>query len=255
MVQCNSPFGFVLEALASKRPEIFAAAEPFPHIVVDGLFDPDLISVLHRTVIDLPSSEWEETNDPGVEVKLRSRWQSEYCIPEPAREVVRFFNSGPFLRTLSALTGIPHLIADPYYTGGGFNLLRRGGHLDVHVDGNWHHTMAVHRRLNVILFLNQDWRPEWGGGLGLYDAIGCSEVVSIGPAGNRLVIFETRDRTYHGQPEPILCPATEGRTSIILYYYTAAPLSQSTEKAPHRAQWRSRGWKDKSAPTRPPAYS
>jgi Rps23 Pro-64 3,4-dihydroxylase Tpa1-like proline 4-hydroxylase len=156
-------------------------------------------------------------------------------------------NSGIFLRALSGLTGIPHLIPDPYYTGGGFNLIERGGYLDVHADGNWHDNMQVHRRLNLLLYLNEGWQEEWGGALNFYDAQGEEVIASILPNGNRLVIFETHDYSYHGHPEPTQSPVGEGRSSIILYYYTSAPrpVHQVAEERPHSALWRSKGWVDK----------
>ena len=236
----------LLRHLEAVTPQTFQDVAPFPHIVIDRAIDADVVRSLHGEVMKRPDGSWDKAND-AVEVKWRSNWQSEYDIPEPARELVRFFNSGLFLRELSRVTGIPKLIADPYYTGGGFNLSRKGGFLDVHVDGNWHDAMAVHRRLNLILYLNQGWQQKWGGALGFYDETGEQLVKSIEPVGNRLVIFETHDKSFHGHPEPIDCPDHENRTSIILYYYTSAPrpAEQVTVDQPHSALWKKTGWLDK----------
>lgn len=248
VVSMGDPLGvhFLLDRLRAIPEETFAAPAPFPHLTLDDALEPHAVAGMHRTVCQRPSSSWEKTTDQ-VEVKWRSNWESEFDIPEPARELVRFFNSGLFLRELSRLTGIPKLIADPYYTGGGFNLSRRGGFLDVHVDGNWHDAMAVHRRLNLILYLNQGWQKEWGGALGFYDETGEKLVKAIDPVGNRLVIFETHDKSFHGHPEPIQCPEDENRTSIILYYYTSAPrpAEHVTVERPHSALWKKTGWLDK----------
>jgi hypothetical protein len=164
------PYKAVLDTFENIPTEQFTGAHPFPHIVLDGLFDGDTVKEIHKQFRELPSDYWQKNNDQGIEVKWRSNWSSEYDIPQPAREMVQFLNSGIFLRELSRLTGIPHLIPDPYYTGGGFNLIQRGGYLDVHADGNWHDAMEVHRRLNLILYLNSDWQEEWGGALNFYDA-------------------------------------------------------------------------------------
>ena len=109
------------------------------------------------------------------------------------------------------------------------------------------HAMQVHRRLNLILYLNPGWREEWGGHLNFYDSNGANKEASILPLANRMVIFETHDFSYHGHPEPLACPEAEARTSIILYYYTVAarPGSQIAIEAPHSALWRSKGWVDK----------
>lgn len=248
VVTLNDPLGLLglAQRLGDISSETVTGAAPFSHLVVDSALPSEAIAEIHQTVCHRPSGAWEKSSD-AVEVKWRSNWQSEYDIPEPAREVVRFFNSGMFLRELSRLTGIPKLIADPYYSGGGFNLSRKGGFLDVHVDGNWHDAMAVHRRLNLILYLNQGWQQKWGGALGFYDETGEKLVKSIDPVGNRLVIFETHDKSFHGHPEPIDCPEHENRTSIILYYYTSAPrpAEQVTVDEPHSALWKKTGWLDK----------
>lgn len=241
------PFQNVLAALDSTSASTFTQAEPFPHIVIDDLFSSSQIDRIHQQLRAMPGSYWDKNNDQGVEVKWRSKWTSEYSIPEPAREIVRFLNCGIFLCSLSRLTGIPKLIPDPYYTGGGFNLIEAGGYLDVHADGNWHDAMGLHRRLNLLVYLNRNWQEQWGGALNFYDADAEEVVASVAPIGNRLVVFETHDYSFHGHPEPTVSPEGEGRTSIILYYYTSAPRpdDQVLEERPHSALWRSKGWLDK----------
>ncbi|MFW2382259.1 MAG: 2OG-Fe(II) oxygenase, partial [Acidimicrobiales bacterium] len=150
--------------------------------------------------------------------------------------------SGEFMRRLSRLTKIDHLISDPYYTGGGLNCILPGGLLDVHCDGNWHHQMQVHRRLNAILYLNQDWRPEWQGGFEMWDGEMQNCVTSVTPAYNRLLLFETHDYSYHGHPIPLACPEGNSRKSLILYFYTSTPrpADQVMIEQPHRALWKSK---------------
>lgn len=241
------PFQGVLDAIDHLPPTRFTEAAPFPHIVLDGLFASSDIDDIHQQLRTLPDSYWEKNNDQGIEVKWRSKWRSEFSIPEPAREIVRFLNSGVFLKSLSGLTGIPNLIPDPYYTGGGFNLIERGGYLDVHADGNWHDAMGLHRRLNLLVYLNSNWQEDWGGALNFYNADAQDVVESVTPIGNRLVVFETHDYSFHGHPKPTSSPPGEGRTSIILYYYTSSPrpVDQISEARPHSALWRSKGWLDK----------
>lgn len=218
----------------------FRQNQPFPHIYIDGLFP--------EKVIDYVLSEFPSTNDPiweiteveNIQVKLRTDWKSETEMKPSARNLIHFLNSGAFLQRITQLTGISHLISDPYLTGGGLNCILPGGLLDVHADGNWHHAMAVHRRLNAILYLNRDWKKEWGGDFELWDRdlVGC--VSKIAPLANRLMIFETHDYTYHGHPHPLTCPPDNSRKSAIVYYYTSEPRpkDQILDDAPHRALWR-----------------
>jgi Rps23 Pro-64 3,4-dihydroxylase Tpa1-like proline 4-hydroxylase len=233
----------VLSALDSQSDglrEVFATNNPFPHVVVDNLFPPQLISDLVSEFPTPNDQSWDRSVVEGIQVKLRSNWTTEDDISPITAEVVNFFNSGSFMKSLSAITGVQRLISDPYFTGGGRNCILPGGVLDVHADGNWHDAMGVHRRLNAILYLNENWKEEWGGDFELWDRnlTGCVKAVS--PLANRLLIFETHDFTYHGHPNPLACPEGENRKSLIFYYYTAEPRpsEQILKAEPHRALWR-----------------
>ena len=127
------------------------------------------------------------------------------------------------------------------------NLSQTGGHLDVHVDGNYHDASGMSRRVNLLLYLNKKWEESWGGEFGIYDQNGERLVKEIPPLFNRCVIFDTHDKSYHGLPNPINFPKDEPRKSIILYYYTVAPRPEElvSVNKPHSALWRSKGYTDK----------
>ena len=233
----------VLDGLADQSrqlSQLFADNDPFPHVIVDDLFPSQLIRALVAEFPNPDDQSWDRSIVEGIQVKLRSNWVDEDDISPITAEVVHFFNSGSFMKSLSTITGVEKLISDPYFTGGGRNCILPGGVLDVHADGNWHDAMGVHRRLNAILYLNEDWEEEWGGHFELWDKdlAGCVKAVS--PIANRLLIFETHDFTYHGHPNPLACPEGNSRKSLIFYYYTAEsrPSEQVLKAEPHRALWR-----------------
>ena len=93
------------------------------------------------------------------------------------------------------------------------------GFLKIHADFNRHKHLQLDRRLNAILYLNQDWDEAWGGHLELWDRTVASRV-SLAPLAGRLVCFATDDYSYHGHPDPIRCPDDRFRRSLALYYYT-----------------------------------
>lgn len=226
--------------IAELQHESYASADPFPHIVIDGLFDD---ATLDRILEEWPKKEdpiWHRSEQSGIQVKLRSNWESDSQIAPITKQTIDLMNSGDFLRALSKLTGIEGLITDPYMCGGGLNCILPGGQLAVHCDGNWNDLMRVHRRLNAILFVNKNWKPEWRGQLEFWDRDLKACVKAIDPVFNRLVIFTTHDFTYHGHPEPLVCPPGESRKSLILYYYTSYPreADQIEGEGVHRAQWK-----------------
>ncbi|WOK38354.1 2OG-Fe(II) oxygenase [Sphingomonas sp. C3-2] len=124
---------------------------------------------------------------------------------------------------LSELTGIEGLIADPYHAGAGLHEIKRGGHLSIHADFPQHEWMKVDRRLNLLIYLNEDWEEAYGGSLELWDRRMKSVRQRISPLFGRAVIFNTDRDTFHGHPDPLNCPDGRSRRSIATYYYTAQP--------------------------------
>ena len=129
-------------------------------------------------------------------------------------------NSAPFLDFLTGITGIKNLIADSYFDGGGMHQIQPGGKLAVHADFNKNSGTKLDRRLNALLYLNRDWKPEYGGELELWDRDMTRCRKKIAPLFNRLVVFSTTDFTFHGHPEPLKFPAGTTRKSLALYYFT-----------------------------------
>ena len=96
----------------------------------------------------------------------------------------------------------------------------RGGRLGIHADFNRHPRFDLDRRLNLLVYLNKDWREEYGGHLELWNRGMTHCEVKILPVFNRVVLFSTTDFTYHGHPDPLACPEGMTRKSLALYYYT-----------------------------------
>ena len=94
-----------------------------------------------------------------------------------------------------------------------------GGRLDVHVDFNYLKERALHRRLNLLLYLNPNWPEEWGGQFQLWDKDVKNCEATFAPIFNRCVIFETSEISYHGVV-PVSIRAKAPRKSFAAYYYT-----------------------------------
>jgi hypothetical protein len=88
--------------------------------------------------------------------------------------------------------------------------------------------MNVLRRINLLIYLNDDWQPEWNGALELWSRDMKAKVESTLPVMGRAVIFNTDLDSFHGVPDPVACPPDRARRSIALYYYTAPEAGLET---------------------------
>ena len=100
--------------------------------------------------------------------------------------------------------------------------MKRGGHLAIHADFNPHVKLKLRRRLNLLIYLNEDWEERFGGDLELWDKKMEKCEVKISPIFNRAVLFNTDSDTFHGNPEPLDCPPKRSRRSLGFYYYTTS---------------------------------
>jgi Rps23 Pro-64 3,4-dihydroxylase Tpa1-like proline 4-hydroxylase len=208
----------------------YRTAAPFPHIVLDDVFD---AAELEKVLGEFPApqqTEWVRFDNP-TEKKLGFHHQKS-AISDIIRQFLWQMNSFEVLEFLEKLTGIAGLIPDPYFGGGGIHQIERGGFLKVHADFNWHPKLRLDRRLNMLIYLNKDWREEYGGHLELWDGQMNQCVRSVLPVFNRTVIFSTTDASYHGHPQPLNCPPGMTRKSVSLYYYTNG-RPEEERSAPH----------------------
>ncbi|WP_343673421.1 2OG-Fe(II) oxygenase [Chitinophaga sp.] len=207
----------------------YQGANPYPHIVMENFLNPD---VLEKCV-----QEFNKLNEDDGWINYvhynenKAGLNKLDLLPPAIKRTINELNSPEFLKFLSTLTGIKGLIKDDLLEGGGIHQSKRGGFLNIHADFTVHpHHRHWQRRVNVLVYLNKDWKEEYGGKLELWDTKmqGCERKVL--PVFNRCVIFNTDADSYHGHPEPTTCPEDQYRRSIALYYYTeeAHPFRRAT---------------------------
>ena len=206
-----------LEALAAREGDRYRTAQPFPHVVLDDFVD---LEVVRDLVAEYPRDreEWDRYLDGGNSDKLAIT--DEARLGPVARRLIAELNGAATIRFLEELTGIGGLVGDPHLLGGGLHQLDPGGFLRIHADFNQHPHLRLDRRLNLLLYLNEGWRDDWGGQLELWSADMAERVQRIAPVAGRVVVFSTTSTSYHGNPEPVACPPGGARRSLALYYYT-----------------------------------
>jgi len=201
----------------------YVDATPFPHIVIDDFLHPDLIASICAH-FPVEPTENEMVYERGYKGQHKRQINPAECSAY-LKSVFNAFNSAPMLQFLEKLTGIDGLIADPYFAGGGLHETRAGGFLGVHSDFRLNKKLNIDRRLNVIIYLNEDWQEAYGGHLELWD-VGMKRCLEkVLPIYNRCVIFNTDKDSNHGHPEPLAAPAPMTRRSVALYYYTARTVA------------------------------
>jgi hypothetical protein len=216
-----------LQAEADSMAALFREAHPFPHIVIDDFLAPEFVARLNVEFPDLAvkkkagSTHIPVILEDGSEAQLGKEWLSrERLVPHVYRRMYWELNANPFVGLLEKITGISGLLADPHLAGGGVHNTSPGGYLKVHADFNKHPRYDLDRRLNLLIYLNEGWLPEYGGDLELWTEDMGLMVQKIAPIAGRCVIFSTTSTSYHGHPHPLTCPSDRGRRSVALYYYS-----------------------------------
>ncbi len=199
----------------------FQAARPFRHVVIDEFLEP---AFAQRLLAAFPAFVPERALNEDGQVGKKAVHQGVRQLGPAFVELDAMVSSEVFLDMVSRITAIPGLLYDPDYFGGGTHDNRDGQSLDAHVDFNRHPLTHTHRRLNLIVYLNPAWDPDWGGVLELHrdPRAGDDQVTSVQPLFNRAVIFETTEASWHGF-SPIRFPVDgvqRARRSIALYFYT-----------------------------------
>jgi hypothetical protein len=199
----------------------FVSAQPFPHVVIEDFFTPQF---LHGLLAQFPS--FDKGNSVGDDGRAgpKATFDRIQKLGPAYAALDALIKSETFLTWLGDVTGIPDLIYDPFYLGGGTHENRNSAALDAHIDFNLHPSERTHRVLNLIAYLNPRWEESWGGSLELFrdphaDARPSQSIV---PLLNRCVIFETSEISWHAF-NPISLPEADmdlTRRSIALYFYT-----------------------------------
>lgn len=204
-----------LEKLKSE----FANAKPFPYIKIDNFLQSDAAKEIADAYPSFEAALGQGRTFTTVNERKKIQISDLAKYSAPVARLNELLASPQFLKALSYITGMPNVLADAQLTGGGIHMTGPGGRLDVHVDFNYIEDRALHRRLNLLLYLNQGWKDEWGGQFQLWDKDVKHCEVTFAPVFNRCVVFETSEISYHGVV-PVSPAAPFPRKSFATYYYT-----------------------------------
>lgn len=194
-------------------------SRPVPNFAIDNFLTADFAEEVYRNFPSFEESLREGRTFSAVNERGKVQVTDSSKFPEPIARLNDALASQDFRDIMSYVMDIPNLLADEQLVGGGIHQTNARGHLDVHVDFNYIEDRQLHRRMNIIVFFNKEWRPEWGGNFELWDEDVKVCHHSHAPIFNRCVAFETNEVSFHGVT-PVQCPADQARKSFAAYYYT-----------------------------------
>ena len=201
---------------------------PYPHVIVDDFFDAAFAESLASEFKDpIHDPQWMQYWNPIEKKYARTDFRNLFAT----QRAFEALQSNHFVDMLQTMTSIPDLECDPLLHGAGLHYHPREGKLDMHLDYSIHPSTGKERRLNLIVYLNREWKTSWGGALELWDADFISCRKAIDPTWNRAVLFRTSDLSFHGMPTPLMCPEEFGRKSLAIYY-----VSPPRPNVKHRAK-------------------
>jgi Rps23 Pro-64 3,4-dihydroxylase Tpa1-like proline 4-hydroxylase len=222
----------------------YAVAGPFRHIVIDRFFRPEIAETLDRAI--------RAIGDDRYPVSYKSLAQKKLQLGSVAAKAAHIYPvyealmCPAFIRLLEDISGVSPLAADRQFTGAGLHRYVRGGFAEIHLDASRHpFDAASYHRVNLLIFLNREWRPGWGGELifwstknGRPDKPGRV----IEPLFNRAVIFGVSKTAWHSVAR-VRCPENQSRNSIAIHYFNSARAAED-EPRPRSVIWHSsHGWR------------
>ena len=219
-----------LERVAQSGKVNYLNAKPFPNVVFNNFFKDDFLNTILEEFPDLSKLNESQNYNVKNEIKLSNKNYNKF--PRTIKSFFDFLNADVFLNFLQNITSIKEkLVADPHLEGGGLHEIKSGGVLKIHTDFNRHPFLDLDRRVNVLIYLNKNWKNNYGGHLELWNQNMSKCEKRISPSFNTMVIFSTTDFSNHGHPELLNCPKEISRKSLALYYFSSGrPKSEVSGK-------------------------
>ena len=214
--------------------------DPFDHAIVEDFLPTDEIKIAESEFKQFNSSM--DSGNARYQ-KTKKHFENFKLMPQSIKKIIENFYSPKFISILEEKFKLKNIQPDWTLRGGGMHTSETGGYLKLHSDFIYKRKSKMRRVLNLLIYLNSDWKNAWNGSLELWnkDMTTCKKKIS--PLINNAIIFRTDMDSNHGFPEPITCPKNVSRMSIALYYYvkenSILPIRMKKRKLYH-AVWKKR---------------
>jgi Rps23 Pro-64 3,4-dihydroxylase Tpa1-like proline 4-hydroxylase len=212
-----------IENLTKRLPMIkadFQSKKPFRFVAFENFFIPEMAELIYANYPLIENGIW----DGKTYIDQKNKFQKTEFAPDSImNKVFKELNSKEIINWLQTVSEFKEeIIADDDLFGGGLHQSINGAFLNIHVDYNIHPKTKYHRRLNLIVYMNKNWKDEYGGNIELWDLTKEKKevIAKYPPSFNRCVIFETNEISFHGHPTPLKTPIGVNRKSLATYYYS-----------------------------------
>lgn len=212
MLELNS-----IELSDYHNKNIIVNNEPYGHCHIKKFFPEDKISKISK---DFFIPEYTPESPDKLFQKTKLSMSDMEKMPNNIKLFINYLNSKDFINVLEQKFNLRGLVADEKLFGGGMHESRKGGYLKIHSDFIYIRKRKLKRRLNLLVYLNEEWNENWGGAIELWDQEMKNNFLKVYPHINNAVIFRTDTESNHGFPDALRCPEKIGRKSIAVYYYT-----------------------------------
>ncbi len=200
-----------------KEAKLFKKNKPFNYLVVDDFFESNFAKKLESEIPNYNDNIWHEYNNPIEVKKLTNNWNN---FKTNTYVTFSYLTSDKFTNILEKILNIKNLINDPGLHGGGIHVHKNGGKLNPHLDYFIHPKNNCIRKLNLLIYLNKNWKEKNGGHLGFWEKNNNKLILKkeILPKYNRAVIFDTSTNSWHGLSREVKCGINMSRKHLAVYY-------------------------------------
>jgi Rps23 Pro-64 3,4-dihydroxylase Tpa1-like proline 4-hydroxylase len=193
----------------------FENAIPCNYVVLPNFLDEEFAKTLYE---NFPKMDSLKVNRKSLNENKKEDYHFERFHPNFT--VLKKALANPeFIKNIETITGLTDLVTTDDALGAGVHQGGPGSYVDVHIDSNFNSMENLWRRLNFLVYLNKNWKPEYGGDLELWDQKMTKCDATVPCDWNRAVIFLTDETTPHGYGK-INIPEDETRKSFYTYYST-----------------------------------
>jgi len=207
--------------------KIAIESNPFPYVIIPDFINTEYYNKIKSNFPSEPDENWWKYENP-LEVKYAL--DNLELMDGVISNVFYALSHDNTIDKFKKIFNIPDLEYDPHCHGAGLHMHPRYGRLNMHLDYEIHPLSNKQRLLNIILYLNDDWNPDWNGDTQLWNNNVSECIVKSYPKGNSAIVFVTTEQSWHGVPDIILCPQGEYRKTLAFYYVSDLKNNKNINK-------------------------